>query len=69
MDTKQLLKGIQRDIEPSKWISKKNLKSIVSGDSHSRNEYAEIARGKDEPYQGYRYTDFRSREIEKELSP
>ena len=68
MDTAKLLKGIQRDIEPSKWIANKNFKSIVSGDSHRRNEYAEIKRGKDEPYHGQFRTDFRSRELEKELS-
>ena len=67
LDTKKLLKGNPRETDQSKWVSKNNFKSIVSGESHRRQEFAKL-RNKDEPYVANSKIDFRVRDKSKEIA-
>ena len=63
-----MLKGNPRETDPSKWVSRKNFSSLVSGTSHRKNEYAIIGRGKDEPYvMQSKQIDFRARDKSREI--
>lgn len=66
IDTKMLLKGNPREVDVTKWLSKKDFNPITHGESHRQMEYARI-RMKDEPYVSYRQGEFRKRSRAKEI--
>ena len=61
-----LLKGIQRDVDSSKWLSNKDFNPITHGESHRKMEYAKI-RMTDEPYVSFRQGELRERTKAKEI--
>lgn len=68
LDTKMLLEGKVRDTDYTKWITKRDFKSLVRGNSHRKSENKSVLNGKDEPYVSHQKVEFRARDRSKELA-
>ena len=59
LNVKELIKGFTRDTDKKQWVSPKDFKTIVHGNSHRLKEHNALCNSRDEPYVPFKSSELR----------